>query len=320
MGAGEETPRRAAHVSVVIPTCDRPALLREALASVRALEGDDLALEVIVADNGATDEADAVAREFGARRLRVPAPGAAAARNAGLRAATGEYVAFLDDDDVWLAGHLRPHLALLRAHPELGAVVGQVVNSDMALEGRSEPWPAVLPQHGDLFPTFLGLCPQLGATVARAEVLQTVGPFDETLIGDQDWDWHLRLASRHLVGFVPVPCVLFRVRPTGTRDDVHWMRAGYTRRVFWTNVRRARCRRLPLPFVVRTYLRQRGRYAVEFLASAGMQASAGQRREMCRALRRAVQLSPPHVVWALSRDAQMRRSLGRALRGAPQLR
>src|SRR5947209_8097109 len=88
-------------VSVIVPTKDRSGLLRQALASVRALEGPDLAIELIVADNGSTDDTAAVAHEFGARLVRTLTPGAAAARNAGLRVATGEYLAFLDDDDVW---------------------------------------------------------------------------------------------------------------------------------------------------------------------------------------------------------------------------
>ena len=95
-------------VSAIIPTKNRAALLREALTSVRAVEGPDLELEIIVADHGSTDDTESVARAFGARLVREPKPGAAAARNTGMRAATGQYVAFLDDDDLWLADHLRP--------------------------------------------------------------------------------------------------------------------------------------------------------------------------------------------------------------------
>jgi hypothetical protein len=221
-------------------------------------------------------------------------------------------VAFLDDD-VWLPGHLRPQLALLRARPELGGAIGQVVNADMTLSRRGTPWPQALPEDGDLFPAFLEVCPQLGATVVRASALETVGPFDERLLGDQDWDWHLRLALRHRIGFVPVPCVLFRVRPGGSRDDVHWLRSRYTRTFFWSNLRRARARRLPLRFVARTYLRHRGRYAGDFLASASVQAAAGERRAARRALRRALRLSPLHVLWSLWRDTETRATLGRSL-------
>lgn len=76
-------------VSVIVPTCDRPALLRQALASIRALEGPDLAFEIFVGDNGSALETPIVAEEFGAIYLKTSTPGASAARNVGLRAATG---------------------------------------------------------------------------------------------------------------------------------------------------------------------------------------------------------------------------------------
>ena len=74
-------------VSVVIPTKNRAELLRSALASVRALEGPDLEFEIIVADNGSTDHTAAVASDAGARLVFAATPGAAAARNAGMRQA-----------------------------------------------------------------------------------------------------------------------------------------------------------------------------------------------------------------------------------------
>ena len=127
---------RPPRVSVIIPTLNRSARLREALASVRAVIGPDLELEIIVADNGSTDDTESVVHEFGACLVRTLTAGAAAARNAGLRAATGAYVAFLDDDDVWLPGHLRPHIRLLATHPEFAGAVGQVVNTDVTRTTR----------------------------------------------------------------------------------------------------------------------------------------------------------------------------------------
>ena len=224
-------------VSVIVPTKNRNILLRQALLSIRALEGPDLDLEIIVADNGSSDDTAEVARALGARFVQTNVPGAAAARNAGLRAATGEFIGFLDDDDVWLPGHLRPHLSLLASSPDLDAVVGQVINTDQTLARRSAPWPQELPTNGNVFPAFLACLPQIGATLVRASVRDSIGYFDEQLIGDQDWDWHLRLALSHRVGFVPTPCVLFRQRNVGERDDLHWLRSRFTHRVFWQNVR-----------------------------------------------------------------------------------
>src|SRR5262245_8263189 len=96
-------------VSVVVPTCNRTASLRKALASIRDVETPDLQLEILVADNGINAETRAVAAEFGAVYLEVETRGPSAARNAAMFAATGDFIAFLDDDDAWLPGHLVPH-------------------------------------------------------------------------------------------------------------------------------------------------------------------------------------------------------------------
>lgn len=220
-------------VSVIVPTRDRPALLREALASIRAAARPALMFEILVCDNGADPESRAAAEEFGARYLKVGKNGAGAARNAGLAAATGDFVAFLDDDDVWLPGNITPQVGMMMQDPSLDAVFGQVISTDPDLRPQTAPWPEN-PGAGDgLVRAMLsGYYPQLGATVARAATVRAVGLFDEKLLGDQDWDWQLRIARRRAVGFTPTACVLFRQRPPGSFDKLRSMRVGYARKVF----------------------------------------------------------------------------------------
>ena len=86
---------------------------------------------MLICDNACSPEVQEIAERRGARYLPVHEAGAAAARNTGMVAATGEYLAFLDDDDLWLPEHLRGHLAMLAARPELEAVVGQVVLTNL---------------------------------------------------------------------------------------------------------------------------------------------------------------------------------------------
>jgi glycosyltransferase involved in cell wall biosynthesis len=224
-----------ARVSVVVPTRDRPAFLRQALESIRALEGPDLSFEILVGDNGSSPETATVAAALGAVHLKVARNGAGAARNAGLEAASGDYIAFLDDDDVWLAGNVRAQLALLGASPELDGAVGQVVCTDQALNPIMAPWPSESPGEGsELVLTMLsGYYPQIGATLVRASAAKAVGLFDEALLGDQDWDWQLRVARRRKLGFVAEQCVLFRQRPPGTFDALRLSRLGFARRVFF---------------------------------------------------------------------------------------
>lgn len=316
----ETHPRRIAlpepvTVSVVVPTRDRPGLLAEALASIRAIEGSDLRFEILVGDNGDDPETARVAERYGARYIPVAAPGAAAARNAALRAATGAYIAFLDDDDAWLPGHVRPQLLAMRIDPSLAGCVGQVANAAADLASHGPFWPAAIPTDGDLFASFLEAYPQIGATVVRASVRESVGLFDETLINDQDWDWHLRLALAHRVGFVATPAVLFRQRAVGADDALQWRRLHFFRTVYWRNVRRAGRRRPPLRVLARTFLRHSGTYEAYFAASAHGHARRGERKRAACALARALWASPPHALRDLARASDFRAALRGVITG-----
>lgn len=285
----------ARYISVIVPTRNRCDLLAEALASVRAIEGPDLELDLIVADNGSSDLTPDVARRYGARLVQTFVPGAAAARNAGLKAAKGEFIAFLDDDDVWLAGHLRPQLDVMEQNPDLAGVIGQVANAAPDLSSHGPFWPTGLAPRGDLFREFFATYPQIGATVVRRSVLESVGYFDEQLTYDQDWDWHLRLALRHPLGFVAEPCVLFRQRPAGQHDELQWRRMAFARRVFFANARRGGPRRSPGPLALaRIYLRQFGHYYSYFTESAEAHLAASEPSAARRAVWRAFAASPLH--------------------------
>jgi glycosyltransferase involved in cell wall biosynthesis len=300
-----ETP---AMVSVVVPTRDRAVLLDQCLASIRRLEGPDLAIELIVCDDGSSDETATVAKRHGARRIETGGRGAAAARNAGMAAATGEFLLFVDDDDVVLPGHIRPQVRLLRQRPELMAAVGQVCNASFDLGEAGSPWPSSLPADGDVLESFFRAYPQIGATVSRIAVRESVGGQDPALAGDQDWDWHLRLALRHRVGFVDVPCLLFRQRPaSGAQEEGEWRRLRYHRMVLWRNARRAGWRRMPPWKVAAIAFRQRGAYAAAFAGFAATHARMGERRAAMRSFGRAIVASPPHAVRALLVDRRLRR-------------
>jgi glycosyltransferase involved in cell wall biosynthesis len=294
---------RPSRVSVVIPTRNRSRLLAEAVRSVRAIGGPDLDLEIIVVDNGSTDDTEQVAKALGTRYLRATKPGAAATRNVGIEAATGDYIAFLDDDDVWLPGHLRPQLALLDERPELAACIGQIVPVDEDERPLAAPYPPSLPADGDAFKAFLGDFPQIGSLVVRASVRETVGYQDDMHIWGEDWDWFLRIALEHRVGHVAVPAILFRARPVATEseDDTHRIRVGTTRRAYWRNVWRGRHRKLSPAFVLRRALQIDGIFAWYFLLSGAAHAAAGNERAAMLSLFRALWISPLHVGAAVVR-------------------
>ncbi len=104
---------QAPQVSVVLPTRNRSAMLRKSLRS--ALDQDGMGLEVIVIDEGSSDDTAEQLARIDDQRLTVlrndPPQGVARARNAAIERARGEWIAFLDDDDLWAPGYLRAQLA-----------------------------------------------------------------------------------------------------------------------------------------------------------------------------------------------------------------
>jgi glycosyltransferase involved in cell wall biosynthesis len=298
-------------VSVIVPTCDRPALLREALTSIRALEGPDLTFEILIGDNGFAPETPALADEFGAIYLKASTPGASASRNVGLRAATGEFLAFLDDDDVWLPGNVRSHIALLDSHPELDAVIGQAIITDPHLVPKMPPWPADAPSDGKQFLRRMlsGFFPQIGTTVARVSVRESFGEFDETLIGGEDLDWLLRMARRHRLGFVATPCILFRDRPSGSYDALQRKRVNYDRRVFFRHgLPEWRIWNSPLDFS-RAYAGTLMHFYQYFVDAALERANRGSRGEALRAIVTALSIFPFRGAYHLVAPRPLRKAL-----------
>jgi glycosyltransferase involved in cell wall biosynthesis len=305
----------ARRVSVIVPTCDRPATLRRALASIRAVEGPDLSIEIIVADNGKSAETGEVAREFNAVYLTVDPKGPSVTRNAAMAAATGDYIAFLDDDDAWLPAHLRPHLELFESDPRLDMVIGQVISTDEDYKPFGEPWLAEFPRSGaDLIRRMLsGYFPQVGSIVVRARVRERVGGFDPKLIGGEDLDWLLRIAGDGQVGFVQTPCVLFTHRDIGTFDALQLRRIKYDRRVFhryalrWWFLWRS-----PMDYS-RAYSGTLMHYYKYFSMAALERAERGERWPAIKAIFRAMRIFPLRSLKHLVGDTPLRRAMGLAL-------
>ena len=298
-------------VSVIVPTCDRPALLREALASIRALEGSDLFFEILVGDNGVDPETPAVADEFGAIYLKARTRGPSAARNVGLRAATGDYLAFVDDDDVWLPRNIRPHMALLDSDPALDAVIGQVVYTDQHLVPSGPPYPEESPGDGNqmLRRMLSGFFPQIGTALARTSVLREIGEFDETLIGGEDLDWLLRIARQHRLGFVATPCIFFRGRPSGSSDALQRQRISYDRRVFFRHaLPEWRIWRSPHDFS-KAYVGTLKHFFGYFVGAAVERADRGDRAAALKAIASALSVFPLRGTYHLIAPRPLRKAL-----------
>ena len=171
-------------LSVIVPVHDGERFLAEALDSV--LGQDYEPLEVIVVDDGSTDGSSAIAQARGVRYFVQPNRGPGAARNAGIAAARGELVAFVDQDDVWLPGKARTQVDLLLARPEVGLVYTRM---EVFVEPGA-PLPDWTPADWLDEPP-VGYCPS--TLMARRDVFDVVGDFDPEYVAFSDGEWFMRV-------------------------------------------------------------------------------------------------------------------------------
>jgi glycosyltransferase involved in cell wall biosynthesis len=165
-----------------------------------ALGQEDVDHELILVDDGSTDDTPAVAASIGDPRLRSfrheQSRGVAAARNRGIEEARGEWVAFLDDDDIWSPRKLRTELDALAESGALFAYGNSLVlDEDRSVVEADSPAPApedlpALLLAGNALP---GGCSNV---LVKTEVARDVGGFDERLSMVADWDMWLRLSDR----------------------------------------------------------------------------------------------------------------------------
>ncbi len=194
-------------VSVVIPTRNRAAIVERAVLS--ALAQTARPCEVVVIDDASTDDTAGRLERYagdGVRVLRVPERGGGSrARNLGIEAARGDWVAFLDSDDEWRPQKLERQLARLEAFDGLGlsVVYCRRIAFDH-LTGRQFPVPTPLLE-GNVFAALLsGWEVSTSQVMVSREALTRVGGFDPVLPGSQDYDLWLRLAAAgYLFGGVP---------------------------------------------------------------------------------------------------------------------
>ena len=196
-------------VSVVIPAFNAEALVAEAIESV--LAQSYAPVEVILVDDGSTDRTAAVASRYPVTRLTQDNGGHASARNAGVAAAHGPLVAFLDADDLWLPSKLSAEVAHLMAHPEVGYVLVRMQR--VLLPGA--PWPPGTPAHWFQEPQ-AGTLPSAG--LIRRSVLDSIGPFDTSFRHGSDTEWQARAADAG-TRWALLPDVLVQYRIHGANDS-----------------------------------------------------------------------------------------------------
>ncbi len=208
-------------ISVIIPTHNRAHLLPRALDSV--LNQTKRAEEIVIVDDGSTDDtSDLIQSNYPeVITLHQSNRGVSAARNRGIREASGEWLAFLDSDDEWLADKLERQMAALGEHPET-----KVCHTDeiwIRCGRRVNPMKKHAKHGGWIFRKCLALCCISPSSVLiHRSVFSDVGQFDESLPACEDYDLWLRVTARYPVLYLPEKLL---VKYGGHEDQLskrHW--------------------------------------------------------------------------------------------------
>jgi glycosyltransferase involved in cell wall biosynthesis len=199
-------------VSVIIPVYNGGRYLRTALESVFAQTYRPL--EVIVVDDGSVDDSGVIAQSFnGVRYIHQANQGVAAARNNGIEATRGEFLAFLDQDDLWKSEKLKLQIGYLLTHPDLGYTLTQ---QQFFLDPG-----ATLPAwfRKELFSSVhTGWV--LGTLVVRRTAFEKVGNFATSYSAASDGDWFFR-AKAVGISMAVVPELLLLKRIHGANESAH---------------------------------------------------------------------------------------------------
>jgi len=196
-------------VSAVITTFDRASMVVEAVESV--LSQTYRNIEVIVVDDGSTDGTDLALSRFGdrIRYFRQENSGPSAARNRGIELASGEFVAFLDSDDLWTPEKIGRQVNFMLENPDFPLCYTDEIwirNGRRVNQGKRHR-----KYGGWIFPHVLPLCIiSPSSAMARKKLFDIVGPFDETLPACEDYDMWIRVACRYPIGYIPEPLVIKR--------------------------------------------------------------------------------------------------------------
>lgn len=209
-------------VSAIVPNYNYAHFLRETIDSILGQTYPDI--EIIVVDDGSKDNSREVLDSYGdrVRAIYQKNAGVSAARNNGVRASTGEYLAFLDADDTWLPTKIEKQVARFAADPTLGLVHVGVTEVDADGSVRLERLEGV---EGDVSGDLLmlkraGVLGGGSGIMVPREIFDEVEGFDERMSTSADWDLFYQIAGRYPVGFVPELLIKYRVHNSNMHANV----------------------------------------------------------------------------------------------------
>lgn len=207
-------------VSIIIPTKNRADYVSSAIKSVLDQTFGDF--EIIVVDGASINNTQEVITKFDDERIRYIREkkdrGVSASRNTGIRFSRGKFIAFLDDDDLWMPRKLEKQLKLVDENPNIGVVytgAWRINKSGKKIDFRI-PF-----LRGQIFPkilekNYVGSC---SLVLVRKECFEKIGLFDENFPAGEDFDLWIRLAKYYQFEYVREPLVLYRIHEKGISKD-----------------------------------------------------------------------------------------------------
>lgn len=217
-------------ISVIIPVYNGTKTIRATIASV--LEQSLAEFELLILNDGSTDNTLEIVSSIADPRIQVfsyPNAGSNPTRNRGISLAQGEYLSFIDADDIWTSDKLEAQLHALQTHPQAGVAYSWTDCVDE--QGNFLRQGAHATVTGNVLANFLLTdCIGSGSNVlVRKQALIAAGEFDETLPNAQDWDMWLRLAARYPFVCVPKVQIFYRVSANSLSTNVQRMEAASLR-------------------------------------------------------------------------------------------
>ena len=200
---------RKPQLTVIIPTYNRGWILKEAIDSVLTQDYKDF--ELIVVDDGSTDNTSEILASYGndIKVLFQENKGVSAARNRGIAEASGQFIAFIDSDDLWLPQKLSTQVEFFNQTPD--ALICQTEEVWIRKGKRVNPKMRHKKPSGMIFEPSLELClVSPSAVMIRRVLFDRVGAFDVTLPACEDYDLWLRISCRFPVHLIDTPLIIKR--------------------------------------------------------------------------------------------------------------
>jgi glycosyltransferase involved in cell wall biosynthesis len=211
-------------VSVIIPTYQRANIVSQAIKSVLAQTYQDY--EIIVVNDGSTDNTPEALGQFGneIKIIHQTNQGLSAARNTGIRASQGDYIAFLDDDDLWETHKLETQIPILESQHKIGLIYSDMFffsGQDLLPGSYNTSYPT--PPIQLLWNLFYQNYIPVPTVVVRRECLDEVGLFDETLTSCEDYDLWLRIIAKFPIHFVNDLLARYRLSENSMSQNIERM-------------------------------------------------------------------------------------------------